>query len=54
MFVEHLEIPSIEAAEEVLPVDPEPAWVEAYSRYLRDGILPDDPAQARLLTLQEN
>lgn len=47
-YVEHLDAPSIDVAEESLPVAQEPSWMDAYIQYFTNGLLPTDSAEAKL------
>jgi len=47
--IEYLETPSYEAPREVQQVTPKPSWMDRYIRYITDGILPEDRAEAGLV-----
>ena len=47
-FIEHLEAPSIaEEAREVHQIETEPSWMDPIIKFLNEGVLPEDKAEAK-------
>ncbi|XP_073101239.1 uncharacterized protein [Elaeis guineensis] len=46
-FVKYLEQSSIDKNEKVLQLAAEPSWMDPIIRYLSDGVLPEDPVEAK-------
>ena len=47
-FIEHLETPSIaKEAVEVCQIDAKPSWMDPIIRFLNEGELPEDKAEAK-------
>ncbi|XP_073103852.1 uncharacterized protein [Elaeis guineensis] len=46
-FMKCLEQPNIDKNEKVLQLTAEPSWMDPIVRYLSDGVLPEDPVEAK-------
>ena len=49
VVVEYLDRPSIDEPEEVRQLSQEPSWIDPIRRYLAEGALPENPAEAKKL-----
>ena len=46
-YIEHLETPKILKATKIHLVEHVPSWMDRFTKYLTDGVVPDNPPEGR-------